>query len=110
MAHAWKTPYYQPLPRLPAPQGTVFSGMVDQALASLARRFKAAVPGFEAWRAKRAAYQELMSLDGHMLADIGLDRGEIHSVIYGDGLKETARASHEKAWQASHPAQKIRAA
>jgi uncharacterized protein YjiS (DUF1127 family) len=34
-------------------------------------------------RARQLAYEELMSLDDHMLADIGITRGQIPGVISG---------------------------
>ncbi len=37
-----------------------------------------------AWRKRRLAIRELERLDDHLLADIGLDRGQIRFVI--DGL------------------------
>lgn len=52
-----------------------------------------------AWAEKRSrarAYSELMQLDGRMLADIGLDRGDVYAVVYGEGLKDTARDAHDK--------------
>ncbi len=38
---------------------------------------------FAAWQQRRAAVQDLRSLDNRMLKDIGLDRSEIVSAVYG---------------------------
>ncbi len=45
------------------------------------------------WRARRAAYEELMSLDDHMLADIGISRGEIPGIV--TGAIQPRRATNE---------------
>lgn len=36
------------------------------------------------WRARQAALDELMALDDHMLADIGISRGEIPGIVAGE--------------------------
>ena len=46
------------------------------------------------WRKRRLAIRELERLDAHLLADIGLDRGQIRFVV--DGLTEApARPAQE---------------
>jgi len=35
------------------------------------------------WRARQLALEELSSLDDHMLADIGITRGEIPGIVSG---------------------------
>ncbi len=35
------------------------------------------------WRARQVAMEELMSLDDHILADIGISRGEIPGIVTG---------------------------
>ena len=38
---------------------------------------------FSDWRRRQQAYAELMALDNHSLADIGLHRSEIASLVEG---------------------------
>lgn len=45
------------------------------------------------WRAREKAYDELMALDDHMLADIGIVRSEIPGIIRGE--IKLRRASNE---------------
>jgi len=44
---------------------------------------RAAFDALLGWRAKRKAEAELMELDAHMLADIGISRDEIHHRVWG---------------------------
>ncbi|MCH6587364.1 MAG: DUF1127 domain-containing protein [Proteobacteria bacterium] len=48
------------------------------------RAILGALRRLRAWRCRRLAIRELERLDEHLLADIGLDRGQIRFVI--DGL------------------------
>lgn len=48
-------------------------------------------------RARRVAIEELMSLDDHMLADIGITRGDIPGIVAGK--IELGRASNEDVQQ-----------
>lgn len=48
---------------------------------------------YNAWRNRRAAYRELMSLDDRMLQDIGMSRGDIPAVV----AKIGQAASHDDA-------------
>ncbi len=45
------------------------------------------------WRARQVAMEELMSLDDHMLADIGITRGEIPGIV--SGMLRPGRAANE---------------
>ncbi|MFI4987314.1 MAG: DUF1127 domain-containing protein [Alphaproteobacteria bacterium] len=45
------------------------------------------------WRARQMAFEELMALDDHMLADIGISRGQIPGII--DGQAAPRRAVNE---------------
>jgi uncharacterized protein YjiS (DUF1127 family) len=38
---------------------------------------------FASWRARQLALEELSALDDHMLADIGISRGEIPGIVTG---------------------------
>jgi uncharacterized protein YjiS (DUF1127 family) len=62
----------------------------------LLRRIAQAVSGqvraYIERRALRAAIRSLHGMDDRMLADIGMRRGEIHSVVYGAGGDITRRA------------------
>ena len=44
------------------------------------------------WRARQVAMDELMSLDDHMLADIGISRSEIPGIV--SGLIKPVRAAN----------------
>jgi len=43
-------------------------------------------------RALRSAVRDLQGMDDHILADIGMARGEIHSVVYGKGADQSRRS------------------
>ena len=43
------------------------------------------------WRTLRSAVRVLQGMDDRMLADIGMSRGEIHSIVYGAGSDPTRR-------------------
>lgn len=45
--------------------------------------FAAARNAFAEWRRRQRAYAELMALDDHSLADIGIRRSEIPSIVEG---------------------------
>ncbi len=61
----------------PAPTSGAPAGAMRRAILGALRRLRA-------WRCRRLAIRELERLDEHLLADIGLDRGQIRFVI--DGL------------------------
>jgi uncharacterized protein YjiS (DUF1127 family) len=63
---------------------------------SLINLFVAAREAFARWRQRQRAYGELMSLDDRSLADIGIRRSEITSVVWGQ--HELAR--HDQAPEA----------
>ena len=47
---------------------------------------------FSGWQRRRQAYAELMALDDHSLADIGLHRSQIASLVEGYRLPNPASA------------------
>jgi uncharacterized protein YjiS (DUF1127 family) len=59
-------------------------------LTGLVKRLAKAVAD---WRARQIAMEELSALDDHMLADIGICRGEIPGVV--SGAIQPRRASNE---------------
>ena len=50
---------------------------------SLINLFVAARAAFVRWRQRQRAYGELMALDDRSLADIGIRRSEIASIVWG---------------------------
>jgi uncharacterized protein YjiS (DUF1127 family) len=50
---------------------------IAEDLKALGRVIGTLAQRFQAWRERRATYNELMRLDDRMLADIGLHRGEV---------------------------------
>jgi uncharacterized protein YjiS (DUF1127 family) len=69
-------------------------GAQDSFPAALAQLVSQLGKGFKLWREKRIAYRELMALDGRMLRDIGLNRGDIPAVVAGISRKaETTDSS-----------------
>ena len=60
---------------------------------SLINVFVAARNGLADWRRRQRAYGELMALDDHSLADIGIRRSEIPAIV--EGLHE--KTSYEPA-------------
>jgi uncharacterized protein YjiS (DUF1127 family) len=56
---------------------------------------------FRTWRDRRLAARDLERLDDRLLADIGLDRGQIRFVI--DGFGRRAEASQTRSRQAAKP-------
>jgi uncharacterized protein YjiS (DUF1127 family) len=51
---------------------------------SLLNLFISAGKGVSEWRRRRQAYTQLMALDEHSLADIGIRRSEIRALCEGD--------------------------
>ena len=71
----------------PAPTSGATAGAMRRAILGALRRLRA-------WRCRRLAIRELERLDAHLLADIGLDRGQIRFVV--DGMTEApARNAQE---------------
>ncbi|MEM7427359.1 MAG: hypothetical protein AAF441_14790 [Pseudomonadota bacterium] len=64
---------------------------------SLSERVSAAFTRWVEDRSRRRAELAMRSLDRHTLKDIGLDRSEIGSVIYGDPRQRIMRCTPE-AW------------
>jgi uncharacterized protein YjiS (DUF1127 family) len=54
-----------------------------QPLCVEAPRHKSLLDGFSSWRARRAAEEELSSLSDRELADIGVNRENIHNAVRG---------------------------
>ena len=50
---------------------------------SVVNLFLSAGRRFSGWRRRQQAYAELMALDDHSLADIGLHRSQITSLVEG---------------------------
>ena len=48
---------------------------------------------FSAWRHRQQAYAELMALDDHSLADIGLQRSQIAGLVEGYRVSNPSSAS-----------------
>lgn len=51
---------------------------------------------FAGWRRKHRAYEELMALDNHMLADIGINRSEISRIVWGSHEEDEASFEEER--------------
>jgi len=51
---------------------------------SLINLFISAGKAFTEWRRRRQAYAQLMALDEHSLADIGIRRSELRALCEGD--------------------------
>jgi uncharacterized protein YjiS (DUF1127 family) len=48
---------------------------------SVVRLFASAGRAFADWRRRQRAYEELMALDDHCLADLGIQRSEINAYL-----------------------------
>jgi uncharacterized protein YjiS (DUF1127 family) len=59
--------------------------------------FIAAGKAVSAWRRRERAYADLMALDDHALADIGIRRSEIRSILAAD--RKAARTAPPAASQ-----------
>lgn len=55
---------------------------------SVINLFISAARRFSGWRRRQQAYAELMALDDHSLADIGLHRSQIAGLVEGRHLPE----------------------
>jgi uncharacterized protein YjiS (DUF1127 family) len=45
---------------------------------------KVVIAALDRWQARRHALRQLYLLDRRTLKDIGIDRSEVHSVVFGD--------------------------
>lgn len=62
---------------------------IGAAVAGLRRLYRTLVVArLERRRTRQAAYRELMSMDEHMLRDIGITRGDIPYVVRGGAVNE----------------------
>ena len=59
---------------------------------SVVNLFISAGRRFAAWHRRQQAYAELMALDDHSLADIGLHRSQIASLVEGHRVPDAASA------------------
>jgi uncharacterized protein YjiS (DUF1127 family) len=66
--------------------------MVQEKTMSLINLFVSARDAFARWRQRQRAYGELMALDDRSLADIGIRRSEIASIVWEHEL-----ARHDEA-------------
>ena len=62
----------------------------------LVNLFVAARNAIAEWHRRRMAYEELMSLSDRSLADIGISRSQIRSIVYAEQEPEAAPAPAEK--------------
>ncbi len=67
-------------------QGQDPARLIGRGLTSAIDAVRAAAAGFARWHQRRIAIRRLMALDDHTLKDIGICRGDIHSVA-DTGLK-----------------------
>jgi len=51
-----------------------------------------ALRAYVEWRTLRSAVRSLQGMDDRILADIGMSRSEIQSVVYGKGADQSRRA------------------
>jgi len=56
----------------------------------LVNLFVAARNAIAEWHRRRMAYEELMSLSDRSLADIGISRSQVRSIVYAEGESEAA--------------------
>jgi uncharacterized protein YjiS (DUF1127 family) len=59
---------------------------------SVVNLFIAAGKRFSEWRRRQQAYAELMALDDHSLADIGLHRSQIGNLVEGYRIPDPSLA------------------
>lgn len=67
-----------------APRAATHSGLIEW--------IRARTVAYRRWRERRAAAAALNALDGHLLRDIGIDRSEVMSLVYGRGTDVTRRS------------------
>lgn len=84
-------------------QMSVLAGYLVEGAAALTFALRKAWTAYAAYRAKRRAFNELMSLDSRMLSDIGVNRHEVHAVVYGHGLEDTSRSPSKNGMIGTRP-------
>lgn len=84
-------------------QLSFLAGLIVEGAAALTRAVRSAWAAYMDYRAKHRAFDELMSLDQRMLADIGVNRHEVHAVVYGEGLEDTTRAPKKNGLVGTRP-------
>lgn len=62
----------------------------------LVNLFAAAKHAIAEWHRRRMAYEELMSLSDRSLADIGISRSQIASIVYSEPYAEEAPQAVEQ--------------
>lgn len=62
----------------------------------LVNLFVAARNAIAEWHRRRMAYEELMSLSDRSLADIGISRSQVRSIVYAEPGSEAAPTRAEK--------------
>ena len=67
--------------------------LIGRGLTSAINTARAAAAGFARWRKRRIAIRQLMALDDHTLQDIGVCRGDIHSVV-DERLEQSGAEGH----------------
>jgi len=77
-------------------QISVLAGLIVDGAAALTLAVRKAWTSYLDYRAKRRAFDELMSLDTRMLCDIGVSRQDVHAIVYGQALQGTTRAPETK--------------
>jgi uncharacterized protein YjiS (DUF1127 family) len=70
----------------------------------LVNLYAAAKHAITEWHRRQVAYEELMALSDRSLADIGVCRSQIRSIVYGQSDAEAARSAAEPALRAGRHA------
>ena len=63
----------------------------------LANLLAAAKNAIVEWHNRRVAYEELMSLSDRSLADIGISRSQVRSIVYGEPSAEQPQPAERPA-------------
>jgi uncharacterized protein YjiS (DUF1127 family) len=66
-----------------------------QLLKAIGNKISGLIQKFSAWKSRRAATAELMSLDDRMLADIGIGRIDIQATISGRLVRNAANTNDQ---------------
>ena len=86
-------------PRVSHDLETRFDILDHRLPALLSPRGRGPLTRLRAWQEKRQALRDLARLDDHLLADIGLSRAEIRSVV--EGLVSTEAANDNRSQEAA---------